>query len=54
MKTLTKKILVTIATLIATVTLAYAGMQSDNMLSWDEVFNHPALDALAIAYNPSR
>ena len=54
MKALTKKVLVILIALAVTVTLAYAGMKSENMVSWDEVFNHPALDALAIAYNASR
>jgi Tfp pilus assembly protein PilO len=51
MKALTKKVLVILIVLAVTVTLAYAGMKSENMVSWDEVFNHPALDALTIAYN---
>ena len=51
MKALIKKVLVTVIAVIITATLAYASMQSENRVAWDEVFNHPALDQLAIAYN---
>ena len=50
MKAITKKILVTVIVLAATVTLAYAGMKSEKKVHWDEVLNHPALDQLAMGY----
>jgi hypothetical protein len=47
MKTIQKKILVTVIILSVTVTLAYAGMKNEKKVYWDEVYNHPALNELA-------
>ena len=50
MKAIKRKVLITITVLAVTVTLAYAGMRGADKMSFQEIFDHPALDQMATGY----